>query len=179
MAITAGLPKSCTKSCPGGVRRVWVANVEDIASFTFDGDNAITAITMVATKKFYELEFKRNTKSFVETPNVSEDGCNSSITQVLQGIAQCRDQDTRNWLLSAIKQSCCGMVIAIEENNGFVAIAGFLSELNFRIGSGTEINSGTNLTDPSQFTLNLICDTTPDGLATEFTLGVAGIEALT
>jgi hypothetical protein len=35
------------------------------------------------------------------------------------------------------------------------------------------------LTDPSQITLELVCDTTVDGAATVFTLGVAGIIALT
>jgi len=124
MAIIAALTKSCAKSCSGGVARAWVANVQDIASFTFDSDDQITAITMVATKVFYAMDFKRGTKGLIETPTVGDDGCIASVQQVFQGSAQCRDQDSRNWLISAIKQSCCGLVLAIEEENGFVSISG-------------------------------------------------------
>jgi hypothetical protein len=179
MAIVAGLTKSCAKSCSGGVARAWVANVQDIASFTFDSDDQITAITMVATKVFYEMQFKRGTKGLIETPTVGDDGCIASVQQIFQGSAQCRDQDSRNWLISAIKQSCCGLVLAIEEENGFVSISGFLPEKNYRIGGTTEINSGAALTDGSQMQVGFVCDTVVDGLATNFTGGAAGIIALT
>ena len=55
MAITAGLTTSCNKSCAGGVKRLWIANFDDIATITFDGTDQITGITMVATKVFYEV----------------------------------------------------------------------------------------------------------------------------
>lgn len=179
MAITSGLTTSCAKSCAGGVKRIWVANFDDVASYTTDVDNQITAITMEIGKVFYEVELKRNSKAFTEQFNVSEDGCNNSLTQNLVGNGQCRDQDTRNFLLELSKQSCCGIMVVHEENNGQVVVWGFLDDLNVRLGGGTQITTGTNLTDPSQITLELVCDTTVDGAATVFTLGVAGIEALT
>jgi hypothetical protein len=180
MAITSGLTTSCAKSCAGGVKRIWIANFDDVASVTIDPlDGSITAITMVATKKFYEVQLKRNSKAFTEQFNVSEDGCNNSLTQTLVGNGQCRDQDTRNFLIEVSKQSCCGIIAVHEENNGEVVVWGFLDDLNVRLGGGTQITTGTNLTDASQITLELVCDTIIDGAATEFTLGVAGIVALT
>lgn len=179
MAITSGLTTSCAKSCAGGVKRIWIANFDDIASITQDGSGQITAITMVALKTFYEVELKRNSKAFTEQFNVSEDGCNNSLTQTLVGNGQCRDQDTRNFLIEVSKQSCCGIIVVHEENNGQVVVWGFQDDLNARLGGGTQITTGTNLTDASQITLELICDTTVDGAATVFTLGVAGIVALT
>lgn len=179
MAISSGLTTSCAKSCAGGVKRLWIANFEDVATITFDGTNQITAITMVGGAVFYEVQLKRNSKSFTEQFNVSEDGCNNSLTQTFTGNGQCRDQDTRNFLIDAAKQSCCGIIVCHEENNGQVVVWGFLEDLNVRLGGGTQITTGTALTDPSQITLELICDTVVDGAAATFTLGVAGIVALT
>ena len=179
MAITSGLTTSCAKSCAGGVKRIWIANFDDVASYTTDVNNQITAITMEVGKVFYEVELKRNSKAFTEQFNVSDDGCNNSLTQNLVGNGQCRDQDTRNFLIEVSKQSCCGIMVVHEENNGQVVVWGFLDDLNARLGGDTQITTGTNLTDASQITLELVCDTTVDGAATVFTLGVAGIVALT
>ena len=134
---------------------------------------------MVGSTVFYEVELKRNSKSFTEQFNVSEDGCNNSLTQTFTGNGQCRDQDTRNFLIAAAKQSCCCIVVVHEENNGQVVAWGYFDDLNARLGADTQVTTGTNLTDPAQITLELICDTTVDGAATVFTLGVAGIIALT
>jgi hypothetical protein len=179
MAIIAGLSKNCSTLCGGGVKRLWIANYDDIASFTFGTDNEVTTITMVATKKFYEVELKRQSKIFTETTNVSEGGCGYSLAQNFTGIGQCRDQDARNWLLSVAKQSCCGIVAVHEEANGFVGVWGYIKDQSIYLGGGTVISTGTTLADPSQITLELLCDTTMDGLATELTGGVAAIEALT
>lgn len=179
MPITSGLFTSCGKSCAGGVKRIWIANADDVASYTTNANGEITAITMVASKVFYEVQLKRNSKSFTEQFNVSEDGCNNSLTQTFTGNGQCRDQDTRNFLIEASQQSCCGIFVAHEENNGQVVVWGFLDDLNARLGGGTQITTGTALTDPSQITFELVCDTITDGAATVFTGGAAGIIALT
>lgn len=59
--ISAGVSLSCANKLVGGVSpSVWLANKDDIASWTFDGTNAmiVDSITMVATKKFYLFEGK-------------------------------------------------------------------------------------------------------------------------
>lgn len=59
--ISSGLTLSCVNKLVGGVApNVWIANKDDIASWTFDGTNAMTvdAITMDATKVFYLFEGK-------------------------------------------------------------------------------------------------------------------------
>lgn len=178
MAITEGVVRTCSKVCAGGVKRLWIANYQDIASFTFDVNNRITAITMVASKVFYEIELNRQTKVFTETP-ATTNGCNYSLTQNFTGIGQCRDQDMRNWLIEVAGQSCCGIVAVIEEANGFVGVWGFIKDQSIYLGGGTVITTGTTLQDAAQVTLELLCDTTMDGLLTELAGGVATIEALT
>mgnify|MGYP003628312766 CR=1 FL=1 len=59
----AGIFEGATVSCAdplavGIEQRLFLANLEDVASFTFDGTetNMVTAITMKATKTFFEFE---------------------------------------------------------------------------------------------------------------------------
>jgi len=59
--ISAGISLSCANKLTGGVSpSVWLANKDDIASWTKDGSNdmIVDLITMVATKKFYLIEGK-------------------------------------------------------------------------------------------------------------------------
>ena len=53
--LTAGYTQACTANA-GGVRRVALANRQDVSTWVVDGTGAVTGITMVATKKFYEFE---------------------------------------------------------------------------------------------------------------------------
>lgn len=175
-ALTQGLAAfNCATTCAGGVKRVWLANYDDIDLITFDADGSVTAITMVATAVFYELKFKVNTKQLNETYNVAEDGCGTTLTQTLTGIAPCYNQDTRTFLQEAAQQSCCGMVAIVEENSGFVGMIGYIEEQHVRLGPGTQTDTGANLTDQNQVTLELVCTCTVDGAKTLFQPGVAGI----
>lgn len=59
--LSSGLTLSCTNKLVGGVSpNVWIANKDDIASWTVDGANAliVDAITMKAAKAFYLFEGK-------------------------------------------------------------------------------------------------------------------------
>lgn len=59
--ITAGLTLSCTNKLVGGVNaRIYIANKDEIASWTVDGTNSyiVDAITMASTKTFFEFEGK-------------------------------------------------------------------------------------------------------------------------
>lgn len=175
-ALTQGLAAfDCATTCAGGVKRVWLANYDDIDLITFDADGSVTAITMLASAVFYELKFKVNTKQLNEAYNTAEDGCGTTLTQTLTGIAPCYNQDTRTFLQEAAQQSCCGMVAIIEENSGFVGMIGYIEEQHVRLGPGTQTDTGANLTDQNQVTLELVCTCTVDGAKTLFQPGVAGI----
>lgn len=175
-ALTGGLAGfDCASVCAGGIKRIWLTNEDDIDSITFGVNGEVTAITMVVGKVFFEVKLKVNTKQLVEQADVTEDGCGVTFTQTFTGIAACYDQDTRTFLLELAKQSCCGLVAIHEENSGFVALWGHIEDLPIRLGGGTNTDTGANLTDPNQVTIELVCTTTAEGLKTEFTPGVAGI----
>lgn len=175
-AITGGYAGfDCASTCPGGVRRVWLANYDDIASITFGTGNAISAYVMNPGAVFYEVKLKVNTKQLVQATNISDDGCTQSVTQTFTGIGACPDQSARDFIVEVAQQSCCGIVVILELNNGQVITFGWLEDLTARLGSNTQIDTGANLTDPNQFTLELLCTTTIEGLATAYESGVAGI----
>lgn len=174
-AITGGQSINCNKSCPGGVRKLWLANKDDIDEITYDTDGSVLTIVMVATKVFYEVQFKKNTKLFEETAVIGADGCNVGWNQAFTGIGQCRDQETRNFLIELANQSCCGIVVIHEEQSGAVQLWGHLDENHASLGDGTVISTGTAITDPNQVTINLVCTTVNEGLSTAFGPGVAGI----
>jgi hypothetical protein len=59
--LSAGLTLSCTNKLVGGVSpNVWIANKDDIDTWTYDGTNSliVDSITMKATKAFYLFEGK-------------------------------------------------------------------------------------------------------------------------
>lgn len=60
-SISAGLTLSCTNKLVGGVNaNIYIANKDDIDTWTVDGTNAhiVDLITMKATKVFYKFEGK-------------------------------------------------------------------------------------------------------------------------
>ena len=65
--LTAGIAKTCDNLPNGGLRQqtVWLINLEDIASVTYDGTNAniITAITLKTSKTAFKFDgFGTSTK---------------------------------------------------------------------------------------------------------------------
>ena len=56
--LTTGITLACADACcSGGLNRIWIAQRDDVASVTRGTDDEVTAITMVATKVFYEIQF--------------------------------------------------------------------------------------------------------------------------
>ena len=174
--ITGGFAgANCAVSCPGGIRRLWVANADDIVSITFAVDGAVDAYVLDTGTQFFEIKLKVNTKQLTENVETGDDGCSPSVTQTFTGVGACWSQEVRTLLIELGKQSCCGIVIIHEENSGEVATWGYLEDLYARLGPGTQTETGANLTDANQFTLELVCTTTSDGLKTTYTPGAAGV----
>lgn len=68
--LTTGFPLDDCIDGVGGVIEARFAKLSDIASMTITA-GAVTAIAMVATKKFQKYSFKRETATFTETENTS------------------------------------------------------------------------------------------------------------
>ena len=73
MAVCSGISAGATYDCtdplqPGVNARIWLANKDDIASYTYGANtNLVTAITMAATKTFFVFQgFKQSVEPSVE-----------------------------------------------------------------------------------------------------------------
>lgn len=67
MAITSGHNVvCCDRNRRGGLKCIWLANTDDITSFTVDPshDHAYSAVSMSGTAVFYKWEFERGTAGF-------------------------------------------------------------------------------------------------------------------
>ena len=166
VAALAGL--NCNENCSGGVKKIYVANTDDIDSVTKDGTGAITSITMVAGKKFYEAVFKPRSKEYTENTTYDPGTCSTVVTQTLEGSVACCTAEGRIWLKNALLQNCCGIAVIHEETAGCVMAWGFESELGAYIVTSDK-KTGKQLADANERILKFECKTTVAGLATEFT----------
>ena len=168
--LTAGITISCDSGgCSGGLANIWLANVDDIASITVSGNGEISAITMVATKVFYNFNFQDQQASFTES--VVVENCVKSVDQVLEFTVPCRNSE----LTQAIEElmgCCCGLVAIFEDMQGITWLIGDLNKRRVRLRTNTGA-SGAALTDANSEVITIGAFTTKK--AGEFLPGPAGV----
>jgi hypothetical protein len=163
-AITSGWLNQCVDgTCAGGIGKLYIANANQVTSFTANSSAAVTAITMSSTASvFYEVEFRDNSGAFTETVTQDPDTLSVAIEQSLVGIINCRDQELRN-LIQDMAGQACGLVCVHVENTGNYWLWGAevigAKKRPVRLTS-TEGLSGALFTDSNQETLTLTCRTT-------------------
>lgn len=169
--LTAGRSNDCTTPCSGGVTRMWMANVSDISTITEDA-TGVTAITMVATKKFYEFEFYDETGQFTETVTVTN--CSVVVEQSLVMVWQCRDMTDRDAVMQ-IAGNCCGMVVIHLEATDICWIWGHKEKQRARLATAAG-DSGNTFDSQNLETVTITARAKQK--AVEFVPGEAGAEAL-
>jgi hypothetical protein len=113
-ALTQGFPLDTCKELHGGARSLRIAEIANVATIT-ETAGVVTAITMVASKKFYQYVFKKEVINFKETENVDED---TDTSEYVQEVTAKKNQLTtvaRNELLLLAKNT---LIIIAEDNNG-------------------------------------------------------------
>ena len=87
--LTAGRTRStsCARSAGGYSPHIYIANAADVDSLTVGANNEITAITMVATKVFYKVEFRNKQNVNFTEAGAAENGVvyTQSLTGIFQG----------------------------------------------------------------------------------------------
>lgn len=150
--LTAGYSIDCTQGgCSGGLQSIHIAQVDDIDTITYDATGFISAITMVATKVFYEFDFQDGTAQFTETATVTN--CNIAVEQSLTWIVPCRNETLRV-RIEELLNCCCGQVVIFTEMTGTQWVFGDDVRRRARLSSN-EADSGAALTDPNQETLTI------------------------
>lgn len=146
MPLTAGLTVAC-EARSGGVKNVWLANVDDVTSFTLTGDD-YSAATMVATKVFYEFEFEQDTAERRE--NISRENGSTVAAHEVEFFVPKMSSANRAALAQIIEQSNCGIVAIIEDSNSVKWVVGYsesqLLERPLKVTSDASL-SGKALSD--------------------------------
>jgi hypothetical protein len=123
MALTAGRSTNCLAENIGGVARLWLADRASVASVTVGGtDGDFTAITMAATKVFYEFQFLEESLEFTEDGAITNDS--SVFTQKLLGTWRSWSQTDRKRLVDLYTASRCGLVGIAELESGDCVLIG-------------------------------------------------------
>lgn len=122
MSLTAGYTYTCEANT-GGATNIWIANASDITSMTKTGD-IYTAITMVATKVFYEFEVETDSLEYVE--NVAKGDRRSYSVEHMANMFFTKNSSTQGVALqSLIDCSPCGLILVIKDNNGVQKVMGY------------------------------------------------------
>lgn len=138
----------------GGIKRVLVANADDIAGITFT-DDIITAISMVAagtppvSATFKEYYFRPGTGSMTSEYQVDE-AAGTQYVQTLLSLAFSRMETSKRLEITALAIADC--VAIVEDNNGKYWYLGFNNPLHLNAGGG---ESGTARSDRNGYTITL------------------------
>lgn len=140
--LTGGRTKTCLNDCTGGVDRIFIGNKDEILAVTVVNDE-VTAITMAASKVFYEFKAEENTAEFKETSQLQ--GCANVVNQELDLEYFCRNTADRKTLIELAKASCCGLVVIHKEGTGSTWIWGLdTSDIgSTRVKGALDTTSGT------------------------------------
>ena len=134
--ITAGVTLDCVDQ-NGGIEKIFIAN-GPAESFT-ESAGTITAITVggsaLTPSDFFEFEVPRQTSSFTETINVSQENGTLFYDQALTMILNKRDAAVRDQILLLSQNN--EMVVVFKDNNGKYWSVG--------VARGAYMTAGTNV----------------------------------
>jgi len=150
----AGFARTCGLQS-GGVKRVYLVAVPDIASLTLVSQT-YTAATMEAGKVFKMYEFEPDTCEWKEEVKITNNCI--EITKTLDFVLAKMSTAGRAVVSEIALASACGMIAIVEDNNGTKWVLGYTENfLKLRPLQVESIAGGTGkkLTDASQYVFTL------------------------
>lgn len=108
----AGIARDCAANV-GGIKAVYMANFEDVDTVTVTS-NVVSAITMVASKKFYAYYFNPQTSNFVTNAQANRENGTLFFETVLSLVFPKQDAAKR-LEVNALAQA--GLMAIVQDNN--------------------------------------------------------------
>ena len=133
----------------GGIKRILIIARDNIDKVTVDENGQITAITTVASAKFEQWKFRRNTGSYTSTVTSDVSIGNSFATTEVNLQFSKAEAQKRLAIQNAIN---AGSVVIVEAVNGESIYLGYDNEV---VITSAVMQSGTANTDLNGFTLTL------------------------
>jgi hypothetical protein len=144
-ALTQNYTLDCKDSI-GGLKEVYFAAVEDVASWTGSA-GTYTAVTMESGKYFWKYELVKESSNFAEAVNTNVQNGTVFYTQTLEIILNKLQVNTRNEILLLAKNN---LVVLVKDNNDAIWILGFANGLDMTGGGSA---TGTAFGDRNGYTL--------------------------
>lgn len=142
-----GWNDACKQSSFGGIKRVFIALIDDVESTSVDSSGLLTP-TMVTGKKFQEYKLLKSTGSLTSTLNTSETSASYFTNEVT---LQFMKMETGKRLeIMAIMMSSCAVVV--EDGNGKLWYLGKDNYVECTAGSA---QTGTAVADSNHYELTL------------------------
>jgi hypothetical protein len=144
-ALTQNYTLDCKDSI-GGLKEVYFAAVEDVASWTGSA-GTYTAVTMDAGKYFWKYDLVKESSNFAEAVNTNVQNGTVFYAQTLEIILNKLQVNTRNEILLLAKNN---LVAIVKDNNDAQWILGFSNGLDITGGGSA---TGTAFGDRNGYTL--------------------------
>lgn len=142
-----GITRDCLGN-NGGIRKVWLANYDNVASLTVSS-GAITAISMSNSEKFKLYEFARNTSSLTSNYAVNAENGTSYVESDLLMVFNRMDTSKR---LEIVALAQGNLVAIVEDNNGNKWYLGKDFPVTINAGDG---QTGTARADRNGYSITL------------------------
>ena len=144
-ALTQSYTLDCKDSI-GGLKEVYFAAVEDVASWTGSA-GTYTEVTMEAGKTFFKYDLVKESSNFAEAVNTNVQNGTVFYAQTLEIILNKLQVNTRNEILLLAKNN---LVAIAKDSNGASWILGFANGLDITGGGSA---TGTAFGDRNGYTL--------------------------
>lgn len=142
-----GITRDCLGN-NGGIRKVWLANYDNVDSLTVAA-GAITAISMSNSEKFKLYEFARNTSSLTSNYAVNAENGTSYVESDLLMVFNRMDTSKR---LEIVALAQGNLVAIVEDNNGNKWYLGKDFPVTINAGDG---QTGTARADRNGYSITL------------------------
>lgn len=145
----SGIPRDC-ESNAGGIKEIYIANIDDVSSITLDSTGAsISAISMASSKTFKKYYFKPTKANVVSTPqfnDASEYVGEDAIITMSFG----RQDTTKRVQVAAL--SIGELVVIVKDMNGTNWLYGYDNPV---LRNGGDAASGAAKTDFNGYNVQL------------------------
>ena len=155
--ITNGISINCSGYVVGGINKIYLANLDDIASYTLNIDGSVEEIILVATKVIYKFDFSETTGL-----STSEFQNNGGAKNFLHGVGLSIPKMSQE-VINKMQELGLSKVVAIVESKEPRDVAPYIGLNRWHIYGAkngltvTSMNSGSGqqATDYSGFTIVL------------------------
>lgn len=144
----SGLRNNCKESNIGGIKVVYVAPYDDVASVAVDAQTDMLTPTMVSGKKFAEYKLLKSTSSLTSTLNTSETSASYFTNEVALQFS--RLESAKRKEIMALMMAPCAVIV--QDANGKYW---YLGKDNYVECSAGSAQTGTAFGDFNHYELTL------------------------